>query len=167
MAVVSQQRIRLGMIGGGEGAFIGAVHRHAAALDGQTELVCGAFSRDADNNQRTGASLGLAPERVYDSWQQLLEQEAALPAQQRMQLLVIVTPNQLHVPISRAAIAAGFHVFCEKPAGVTLAETQQLAVELILLLEQQDLPTETVLTALTIVQRDFQKKLATPVKQAD
>ena len=62
---------------------------------------------------------------------QLLQQEAALPEDQRMQLLVIVTPNQLHVPISRAAIAAGFHVFCEKPAGVTLAETQQLAVELI------------------------------------
>ncbi|MCD1597767.1 Gfo/Idh/MocA family protein [Rheinheimera aquimaris] len=126
MAVVSQQRIRLGMIGGGEGAFIGAVHRHAAALDGQTELVCGAFSRDADNNQRTGASLGLAPERVYDSWQQLLEQEAALPAEQRMQLLVIVTPNQLHVPISIAALQAGFHVFSEKPAGVTLSETERL-----------------------------------------
>ena len=124
------QKIRLGMLGGGEGAFIGAVHRHAAALDGQTELVCGAFSRDPENNQRTGQSLDLTPERVYASAQQMLEAEAALPEHERMQLLVIVTPNQLHVPVSRAAIAAGFHVFCEKPAGVTLAETQLLAAEL-------------------------------------
>ena len=124
------QKIRLGMLGGGEGAFIGAVHRHAAALDGQTELVCGAFSRDGGNNQRTGESLDIAPERVYASWQQLLDGEAALPEHERMQLLVIVTPNQLHVPVSRAAIAAGFHVFCEKPAGVSLAETQLLAAEL-------------------------------------
>lgn len=124
------QKIRYGMIGGGEGAFIGAVHRHAAGLDGQFELVCGAFSRDSGNNSRTAASLGVAPERAYASWQQLLDAEAQLPTDQRMQLLVIVTPNQTHVPISRAAIAAGFHVFCEKPAGVSLAETQQLAAEL-------------------------------------
>lgn len=127
MQVNPQQKIRLGMIGGGEGAFIGAVHRHAAALDGQTELVCGAFSRDQANNQRTGASLGLSPARLYDSWQQLLAGESALPEHERMQLLVIVTPNQLHVPISIAALEAGFHVFCEKPAGVTLAETSALA----------------------------------------
>lgn len=127
MAIVIQQKVRLGMIGGGEGAFIGAVHRHAAALDGQIELVCGAFSRDEGNNLRTAASLGLNSERVYASWQHMLQQEAALPAEQRMQLVVIVTPNQLHVPISLAALQAGFHVFCEKPAGITLAETVQLS----------------------------------------
>lgn len=125
-----RQKIRIGMAGGGEGAFIGAVHRHAAALDGQTELVCGAFSRDRQNNLRTAAELALDPQRVYGSWQEMLAAEAALPAEQRMQLLVIVTPNHLHVPISRAAIAAGFHVFCEKPAGISLAETQLLATEL-------------------------------------
>lgn len=124
------QKIRYGMIGGGEGAFIGAVHRHAAGLDGQFELVCGAFSRDSGNNSRTAETLGVAPDRAYGNWQQLLDAEAQLPADQRMQLLVIVTPNQTHVPISRAAIAAGFHVFSEKPAGVSLAETQQLADEL-------------------------------------
>jgi len=123
-------KIRFGMIGGGEGAFIGAVHRHAAALDGQYELVCGAFSRDPVNNQRTGDLLGIADDRLYSSWQQLLTAEANLPADQRMEMLVIVTPNQLHVPISRAAIAAGFHVFCEKPAGVNLPETQALAADL-------------------------------------
>ncbi len=126
----SIQKIRFGMIGGGEGAFIGAVHRYAAAIDGQFELVCGAFSRDSSNNQRTGAVLSLNPDRLYQSWQDLLAGEALLPATERMQLLVIVTPNQLHVPISRAAIAAGFHVFCEKPAGVSLMETKQLASEL-------------------------------------
>lgn len=130
MKAAGKQKIRMGMVGGGEGAFIGAVHRHAAALDGQIELVCGAFSRDSGNNQRTGEELCLSPDRLYSSWQELLQQEAALPEKQRMQLLVIVTPNQLHVPISRAAIAAGFHVFCEKPAGVTLAETQQLSADL-------------------------------------
>lgn len=123
-------KIRFGMIGGGEGAFIGAVHRHAAALDGQYELVCGAFSRDATNNQNTGDALGIDDSRLYSSWQQLLAAEASLPAAERMELLVIVTPNQLHVPISRAAIAAGFHVFCEKPAGLNLSETQILAAEL-------------------------------------
>jgi len=123
----AQQKIRYGMIGGGEGAFIGAVHRHAAGLDNQLELVCGAFSRNPQNNQTTGQTLGVAQNRLYDSWQQLLTAEAALPAEQRMQLLVIVTPNQLHVPISKAALQAGFAVFCEKPAGVTLAETRELA----------------------------------------
>lgn len=123
-------KIRFGMIGGGEGAFIGAVHRHAAALDGQYELVCGAFSRDSVNNQLTGEALGIDDRRLYSSWQQLLAGEANVPLELRMQMVVIVTPNQLHVPISRAAIAAGFHVFCEKPAGISLAETQVLASEL-------------------------------------
>ena len=122
-------KIRFGMIGGGEGAFIGAVHRHAAALDGQYQLVCGAFSRDAANNQSTGDALGIDDSRLYSSWQQLLTAEASLPADQRMEMLVIVTPNQLHVPISRAAMTAGFHVFCEKPAGINLAETQALAAD--------------------------------------
>jgi predicted dehydrogenase len=123
-------KVRFGMIGGGEGAFIGAVHRHAAALDGQFELVCGAFSRDASNNQHTADALGVADERIYASWQELLHGEALLPESERMELLVIVTPNQLHVPISRAALMAGFHVFCEKPAGISLAETQALATDL-------------------------------------
>jgi len=122
--------IRAGMIGGGEGAFIGAVHRHAMAIDGQYQLVCGAFSRNSDNNLVTAANLGIDEHRAYSSWQQLLAAEALLPEHERMQVLIIVTPNQLHVPISRAALQAGFHVFCEKPAGVSLAETQELAQEL-------------------------------------
>ena len=122
-----QKKIRLGMIGGGEGAFIGAVHRHAAGLDGHYELVCGAFSRDQDNNTRTAQSLDLPAERVYDSWEAMLKQEAALPENERMQVVSIVTPNHLHVPVSIAAAKAGFHVFCEKPAATSFDETKALA----------------------------------------
>ena len=120
------QPIRMGMIGGGEGAFIGAVHRHAAGLDGNYQLVCGAFSRNEENNMRTAAALNVSTSRTYGSWQTMLEEEAKLPEQQRMQVVVIVTPNHLHVPISLAAIKAGFHVFCEKPAGVSFAEVKEL-----------------------------------------
>ena len=120
------QPIRMGMIGGGEGAFIGAVHRHAAGLDGNYQLVCGAFSRNEENNTRTASALNVSTSRTYDSWQSMLEEEAKLPEQQRMQVVVIVTPNHLHVPISLASIKAGFHVFCEKPAGVSFAEVKEL-----------------------------------------
>ncbi len=120
------QPIRMGMIGGGEGAFIGAVHRHAAGLDGNYQLVCGAFSRNEENNMRTASALNVSTSRTYGSWQTMLEEEAKLPEQQRMQVVVIVTPNHLHVPISLAAIKAGFHVFCEKPAGVSFAEVKEL-----------------------------------------
>ena len=123
----NQNKVRMGMVGGGEGAFIGAVHRSAAALDARIELVCGAFSRDPDNNQRTAADLGLASERTYNSWQALIEREAQRPTSERMEMLVIATPNHLHVPIALAAINAGFHVFSEKPAAVSLEEAQQLA----------------------------------------
>lgn len=121
-----KQKIRLGMVGGGEGAFIGAVHRYAAGLDSEYELVCGAFSRDAGNNARSGEKLGLSADRVYASWQQLIEQESKLPAASRIQALTIVTPNHLHVPITIAAMAAGIHVFCEKPAAVSLEEAVEL-----------------------------------------
>ena len=120
------QPIRMGMIGGGEGAFIGAVHRHAAGLDGNYQLVCGAFSRNEENNTRTASALNVSTSRTYVSWQSMLEEEAKLSEQQRMQVVVIVTPNHLHVPISLAAIKAGFHVFCEKPAGVSFAEVKEL-----------------------------------------
>ncbi|WP_202941718.1 Gfo/Idh/MocA family protein [Alteromonas macleodii] len=120
------QPIRMGMLGGGEGAFIGAVHRHAAGLDGNYQLVCGAFSRNEENNMRTASALNVSTSRTYGSWQTMLEEEAKLPEQQRMQVVVIVTPNHLHVPISLAAIKAGFHVFCEKPAGVSFAEVKEL-----------------------------------------
>ncbi|SFC51004.1 Predicted dehydrogenase [Microbulbifer thermotolerans] len=119
-------KLRLGMVGGGEGAFIGAAHRAAAALDGRIQLVCGNFSRAPDNNRRSGRALGLSPARIYPDWRTLIESEAALPESERMQALTITTPNQLHVPIAEAALRAGFHVFSEKPAGVSLAEVKAL-----------------------------------------
>ena len=80
----------------------------AAALDGQTELVCGAFSRSAENSRATGESLFLSPERAYESWQEMLERERQRPADQRMELVSIVTPNDVHLPVARAALEAGF-----------------------------------------------------------
>lgn len=125
--IAAGRKIRMGFVGGGEGAFIAQAHRQAAGLDGRFELVCGAFSRDAHNNQRSGAALGLPAQRCYDAWQDMLAAEHALPADQRMELLVIVTPNHLHAPIASAALSAGFHVFSEKPAALNLAQVQDLA----------------------------------------
>ncbi|QIB07939.1 Gfo/Idh/MocA family protein [Pseudomonas bijieensis] len=116
------RKIRMGFVGGGEGAFIGQAHRQAAGLDGGFELVCGAFSRDPHNTRQTGAALGLAASRCYHDWQHMLDTEALLPLDQRMELLVIVTPNHLHAPIASQALEAGFHVFSEKPAALDLKE---------------------------------------------
>ena len=118
--------VRMGMVGGGEGAFIGAVHRWAARLDGQIELVCGAFSRDADNTKRTGASLGLNESRCYADFNAMMAAEAALPEGERMQFVAIVTPNHMHFPVAKAALEAGFHVLSDKPATLTLDEAKQL-----------------------------------------
>jgi predicted dehydrogenase len=116
----------MGMAGGGEGALIGQIHRAAARLDGEIELVCGAFSSTAEVSSRTGATLGLPAERVYGSWQDMLAKEAALPADARMQFVAIVTPNDLHLPIAKAALEAGFHVLSDKPAALSLEEARVL-----------------------------------------
>jgi len=116
----------MGMVGGGAGAFIGDLHRKAAALDGQIQLVCGAFSRSKENNQATAQALYLNTDRVYDSWQEMLELERSKPSAERMQMLSIVTPNDLHFPIAKAALEAGFHVMSDKPATCTLAEAYEL-----------------------------------------
>ena len=119
--------LRLGMAGGGEGAFIGAIHRAAAALDGDWRLVAGAFSGDKDRNRRSGEGLGIDPARTYDSLDALLAGERALPADERIDALSIVTPNHLHAPMAIAALDAGFHVFCEKPMALDLDQAQQIA----------------------------------------
>jgi predicted dehydrogenase len=119
--------LRLGMVGGGEGAFIGAVHRMAAALDGDWRLVAGAFSTDAGRNQRTGDALGLMPQRVYASFDAMLAGEQALPESERIDAVAVVTPNHLHAPMAIAALEAGFHVFCEKPMAMSVAEAEAIA----------------------------------------
>ena len=114
------------MIGGGPGAFIGAIHRHAAALDGLYELTAGAFSSDAEKSRAMGAQLGLAPERVYESYQELIAQEKQRPEAERVQVISIVTPNYLHFEPARLALENGFHVILDKPMTFSLAEAWQL-----------------------------------------
>jgi predicted dehydrogenase len=118
----ARSRIRYGMAGGGEGAFIGAVHRMAAAIDGEYTLVCGAFSSDTDRNRRSAEALGLDSARTYPTLEALLAAEAELPEDERMEALAIVTPNHLHAPMAIAALDAGFHVFSEKPMALNLDE---------------------------------------------
>jgi len=124
---MARRALRLGMVGGGEGAFIGAVHRMAAALDGDWSLVAGAFSTDAGRNERTGMQLGLEPQRIYASFDAMIAAEQALPAEARIDAVAIVTPNYLHAPMAIAALDAGFHVMCEKPIAMSLAEAQDIA----------------------------------------
>ena len=124
--VIDMTKIRMGMVGGGEGAFIGAVHRMAAALDGEIELVCGAFSSDPQRSRASGETLYLPAERVYPDYPTMMAAEAALPAERRMQFVAIVTPNHLHFPVAEAALRAGFHVLSDKPATFNLEEALRL-----------------------------------------
>ena len=122
----AKHKLRYGMVGGGQNAFIGAVHRLAASLDGQIELVAGAFSSDAKNSKTTGEQLFLDPRRVYASFAEMAEREAALPADERIDFVSIVTPNFLHAPVATAFLKKGFHVVCDKPMTLNLKEAKVL-----------------------------------------
>jgi predicted dehydrogenase len=119
-------RLRLGMIGGGQDAFIGAVHRIAARIDDQYELVCGAFSSNAEKSQASGLLLDLPADRIYNSYTDLIEKEKQLPENQRVQVISIVTPNHVHFAPAKAALEGGFHVILDKPMTFSLAEAQEL-----------------------------------------
>ena len=121
------RKIRYGMVGGGRGAFIGAVHRIAAAMDQQVELVCGAFSSDPERSKASGADLFLPPSRCYGTFEEMILAEKALPADQRMDFIAIVTPNHMHFPPAKMALDNGFHVLSDKPATFDLAEAKALA----------------------------------------
>ena len=114
------------MIGGGRGAFIGAVHRMAAALDGQIELVCGAFSSDEEISRISGYDLYLPPERCYGNYTEMIQKESKLPPEQRMDFVSIVTPNHMHFGPAMLALDNGFHVVCDKPMCLTLEEAKLL-----------------------------------------
>jgi len=120
------RKLRFGMIGGGRGAFIGAVHRLAAIMDGQAELVAGAFSSDAARSKASGADLWLDPARVYGSYREMARAEAARPAGERLDFVVIVTPNHQHFPPAKLFLEAGFNVVCDKPATFNLKEALAL-----------------------------------------
>ena len=121
-------KLQMGLVGGGEGAFIGAVHRMAAELDGRCQLACGVFSSDAAKSRQAGPDLyGIDPARSYGSVEEMLGAEASRPAEDRMDFVVVATPNHTHFPIAKAALEAGFHVMSDKPVTFDLAQAKELA----------------------------------------
>lgn len=124
------RKIRMGMVGGGRGAFIGAVHRMAAALDGQIELVCGAFSSNPEKSKASGEDFFLPENRVYGSYAEMIKKEKELPEGERMDFVAIVTPNHLHYAPAKMALENGFHVVCDKPLCYSMEEAKEL-VELV------------------------------------
>ena len=120
------RRLRVAMVGGGRDAFIGAVHRHAMALDGQYELVAGALSSSPDKARASGFDLGLQDSRNHGHWQALLDDELKRPPEERIDVVSIVTPNHVHYEVARAFVNAGFHVVCDKPLVHTSAQADDL-----------------------------------------
>ncbi len=118
-------KLRYGMIGGGQGAFIGDVHRKAVAMDGRADLVCGAFSQSYDNTLATGESLGLPKERLYRTFEEMIRAEARRP--DKPDFISVVTPNSTHYPAAKLALEHGFSVVCEKPLATASAEANELA----------------------------------------
>ncbi len=121
------RKVRMGMVGGGHKAFIGNVHRMASRIDGEIELVCGAFSSDPERSLSSGRTLGLDDSRCYSDFNQMLTLESQLPVSERMDFVSIVTPNHLHFSVAKASLEAGFHVLSDKPATFSLNEALALA----------------------------------------
>lgn len=121
-----KRKLRMGMVGGGLTSFIGPVHRKAAGIDGEIELVAGAFSIIPGESKETGEALYLNPDRVYESYQEMFEREKELPADQRLDFVSVVTPNHVHFGPSQMALQSGFHVLVEKPIAFSLAEAKTL-----------------------------------------
>jgi predicted dehydrogenase len=116
----------MGMVGGGRGAFIGGVHRMAAALDGQIELVAGCFSADPKKSRASGEDLCLDPRRVYNTYKEMAGREARLPADERIDFVSIVTRNDTHFAVAKTFLEAGFHVVCEKPLAFNLEQAKKI-----------------------------------------
>ena len=130
--IMVKQKIRMGMVGGGIGAFIGVVHRMAAALDGEIELVCGAFSSSPEKSLASAAQLSLPEDRSYASFADMIDGEQRLPPDRRMQFVSIVTPNHVHFAPAKMALENGFHVICDKPLAFNMEEAlalEKLVVE--------------------------------------
>jgi len=121
---MSNEPIRLGMVGGGQGAFIGAVHRIAARIDGHYTLVAGALASDPDRAMTSGAELGLDPKRTYTDFQKMASRERRLS--NGIEAVAIVTPNHMHYPVARAFLRAGIHVICDKPLVTSLGDARKL-----------------------------------------
>lgn len=121
-----KRKLHMGMVGGGRGAFIGGVHRRAAALDGEIELVAGAFSSDPRKSALSGKDFYLKPSRVYGSYQEMAEKEKALPENERIDFVTIVVQNFLHFEVAKTFLEAGFNVICDKPVTLDLEQAREL-----------------------------------------
>ncbi|MEI6658854.1 MAG: Gfo/Idh/MocA family oxidoreductase [Planctomycetota bacterium] len=121
------RKLRMGIVGGGQGSFIGRVHVTAAVLDNRAALVAGAFSSDAARSKASAGDYDVPESRAYGSYQEMLDRERALPAGERIDFVTVATPNHMHYPVAKAAVEAGFHVVCDKPLTLTLAEAEDLA----------------------------------------
>jgi predicted dehydrogenase len=120
------RRLRMGMVGGGPGAFIGEVHRKSARLDGEIELVAGAFDIDPAKSKQMGKDLALDSKRIYGTYTEMIKGESKLPEEQKIDFVAITTPNNWHFPIARDSLKAGFHVMCEKPMTITSQQAKEL-----------------------------------------
>ena len=125
-AIIMLRKLNMGMVGGGRDAFVGGIHRMAARLDGEIELVAGAFSSDPEKAKRSGEDLFLDPKRVYCDYQTMAKSEAELSVGERIDFVSIVTPNNLHFPIAKEFLEAGFNVICDKPMTFDLEEALAL-----------------------------------------
>lgn len=123
---MKDRKLRMGMVGGGSDAFIGAIHRRAAFMDNQIELVCGCFSVDPEISRSSGRSYFLPEDRIYDTYQEMFEHEMTLPEGERMDFVTIVTPNRWHFEPAMMALERGFHVVVDKPMTFSLEEAKQL-----------------------------------------
>jgi len=121
------RKLRMGMIGGGPGAFIGEVHRKASRLDGGVDLVAGAFDINPRKSKQMGRELCLDPKRTYSTYQEMIERECKLDETQRIDFAAITVPNNWHFPIARDFLNAGFHVMCEKPMTMNVKEAEELS----------------------------------------
>ena len=121
------RKLRMGMVGGGPGAFIGEVHRMSSRLDGVIDLVAGAFDIDPGKSRKMGRELCLDPKRVYGDYTKMIQAELKLPIEERIDFVAVTTPNNWHFPIARDFLKAGFHVMCEKPMTLTSTEAKVLA----------------------------------------
>ncbi|MGY6521979.1 MAG: Gfo/Idh/MocA family protein [Mongoliitalea sp.] len=122
----TMKKLKMGMIGGGPGAFIGAIHRNAALMDGLIELVAGVFSSNPEKSRQAGEELMLHPSRVYSHYDEMFAKELELPEEQRIDIVCIVTPNNVHYDPAKKALEAGFHVVLDKPMTLTYEEAVSL-----------------------------------------
>jgi predicted dehydrogenase len=128
------RKLRMGMVGGGRDAFIGAVHRRAAMLDGGVELVAGAFSSTPEKSRESGLDLYVPEDRIYGTWEEMLEAESQMPEDRRLDFVSVVTPNHMHYPVSIAFVKAGFNVACDKP----LCHTVEQAMDIVKAVRESD-----------------------------